>query len=156
MQLVEECFYPLPILKVPFFDQEVSGKTMLYRMAAEVFGTEPVRGGTGDPTVQFYAGKPQDIFKKENHYVLSLPLPLVARDEVNLHRSVFDELVVRIGNWKRNIALPLGLSKLDIDGARYEEDRLNIYFKIEKNQEIPVEALKLSKWNTLKARLSGK
>lgn len=156
LQLVEECFYPLPILKVPFFDQEVSGKTMLYRMAAEVFGTEPVRGGTGDPTVQFYAGKPQDIFKKENHYVLSLPLPLVARDEVNLHRSVFDELVVRIGNWKRNIALPLGLSKLDIDGARYEEDRLNIYFKIEKNQEIPVEALKLSKWNTLKARLSGK
>jgi len=156
MQLVEECFYPLPILKVPFFDQEVSGKTMLYRMAAEVFGTEPVRGGAGDPTVQFYAGKPQDIFKKENHYVLSLPLPLVARDEVNLHRSVFDELVVRIGNWKRNIALPLGLSKLDIDGARYEEDRLNIYFKIEKNQEIPVEALKLSKWNTLKARLSGK
>ncbi len=88
--------------------------------------------------------------------MLSIPLPLVARDEVNLHRSVFDELIVRIGNWKRNISLPLGLSKLDIDGARYEDDRLNIYFAMEKNEEIPVEELKPSKWNALKARLGGK
>jgi len=156
LQLVEECFHPLPILKVPFFAQEVTGKAMLYHMAETVFGANPVRGGTGDPTQKFYIGKPQDVFKKGDHYVLSIPLPLVARDEVNLHRSVFDELIVRIGNWKRNISLPLGLSKLDIDGARYEDDRLNIYFAMEKNEEIPVEELKPSRWNALKARLGGK
>ncbi|MFN8491685.1 MAG: ArsA family ATPase [Caldilineaceae bacterium] len=156
LQLVEECFHPLPILKVPFFAQEVTGKAMLYHMAETVFGANPVRGGTGDPTQKFYVGKPQDVFKKGDHYVLSIPLPLVARDEVNLHRSVFDELIVRIGNWKRNISLPLGLSKLDINGARYEDDRLNIYFAMEKNEEIPVEELKPSKWNALKARLGGK
>ncbi len=156
LQLVEECFHPLPLLKVPFFEKEVAGKTMLYHMAETVFGANPVRGGAGDPTQKFYVGKPQDIYKKDDHYVLSIPLPLVARDEVNLHRSVFDELIVRIGNWKRNISLPLGLSKLNIDGARYEEDRLNIYFAIEKNVEIAIEELKPSKWRALKDRISGK
>lgn len=155
LQLVEECFHPLPILKVPFFNKEVAGKEMLYHMATTVFGAEPVRGGAGDPTIRFYEGKPQDIYKKDDHYVLSIPLPLVVRDEVNLHRSVFDELIVRIGNWKRNISLPLGLAKLEIDGARYEGDRLNIYFAMEKNAEIPAEELKPSKWRALKTRLGG-
>ena len=81
-------------------------------------------------------------------------LPLVEREEVKLHRSVFDELIIRIGNWKRNVSLPLGLAKLDIAGARYEGDRLNILFAIEEDEDaVPVEELsERSRWRTLRDR----
>jgi arsenite-transporting ATPase len=157
LELVREAFHPLPIFQVPFFPQEVTGTEMLRRMGEAVFGAEPVRGAAGDPTQHFYSGKPQEIFRQNGHYVLSIPLPLVEREQVHLHRSVFDELIVRIGNWKRNIVLPLGLAKLEIEGAKYVDDRLNILFALEDAEDmLPAEALKPNTWQTLKARFGGK
>jgi arsenite-transporting ATPase len=154
LQLVRECFQPLPIFEVPFFAQEVSGVTMLHQMADAVFGVEAVRGGAGDPTQQYFVGHPQEITVQDGYYVLSIALPLVEREEVSLHRSVFDELVVRIGNWKRNVALPLGLAKLDIAGARFEDDRLNILFVSASDQLVSAEELETTAWESLRARLS--
>ncbi|RIK41189.1 MAG: arsenic-transporting ATPase [Chloroflexi bacterium] len=156
LQLVQECFDPLPILQAPFFAQEVTGIPMLQQMAAAVFGAETVRGGVGDPTAVYYPGKPQEIRRKDDHYVLSIPAPLVEREEVHLHRSVFDELVVRIGNWKRNISLPIGLARLEIDGARYEGDFLNVYFALEPGEPVQEEELKLNRWQSLRLRLRGR
>jgi arsenite-transporting ATPase len=156
LELVHECFQPLPIFEVPLFDQEVTGLEMLRRMSSTVFGPATIQGGAGDPTRQFYIGKSQEIFRRDGQYVLSLPLPLVERSDVQLHRSVFDELVIRIGNWKRNVALPLGLAKLDIVSAKYEGDRLNIAFQPDKVAEIPVEELKPRGWEALKARFRRK
>jgi arsenite/tail-anchored protein-transporting ATPase len=157
MELVRECFHPLPIFEIPFYRQEVTGMEMLHTMADTVFGANPVRAGAGDPTRHFYTGKTQDVFRQNGHYVLSIPLPLVAREQVHLHRSVFDELVVRIGNWKRNIALPTGLARLEIDGAQYVEDRLNISFAADLAVPEPApEALRTNPWQSLRARLSGK
>jgi arsenite/tail-anchored protein-transporting ATPase len=156
IELVHECFHPLPIFKIPLFDQEVTGIPMLRRMADTVFGSTPVKGGEGDPTGQFYVGKPQEIFRRNGEYVLSIPLPLAEREDVHLHRSVFDELIVRIGNWKRNLVLPTGLAKLDVSGAKYEGDRLNILFAIPPGETIAVEELKPKRWDSLKARFRGK
>lgn len=155
LQLVREAFHPLPIFEVPLFDQEVTGIGMLEQMALTLFGPDPVRGGAGDPTRQFYHGKPQDVFERDEYYVLSLALPLVERSDVKLHRSVYDELIVRIGNWKRNVALPLGLAKLDIAGARYEDDRLNIMFVREPDQEVTPEDLEPSAWRNLRTRFNN-
>jgi arsenite/tail-anchored protein-transporting ATPase len=156
LQLVNECFHPLPVLEIPFFSQEVTGMQMIKQMSDAVFGLNPVRGGAGDPTLRLYDGKPQEVFQRDGYYVLSIALPLVERSDVNLHRSVFDELVVRIGNWKRNISLPSGLAKLDVSAAKYEDDRLNIYFKREQEVELSAEDLKPSRWQALKSRLRGK
>jgi len=155
MELVREAFYPLPIFEVPLFEQEVTGLPLLQQMADTVFGAELVRGGQGDPTQRYYAGKPQEIFHEDGYYVLSIPLPLVDREQVHLHRSVYDELVVRIGNWKRNISLPTGLARLDIDGARYVDDRLNILFKSQAGDEIASEDLTTDRWKILRSKLSG-
>lgn len=157
LELVRHSFQPLPIFEVPFFNQEVTGMAMVQHMARAVFGATPTRGGEGDPTRHFFSGKSQEIYRENGHYVLSIPLPLVDREQVHLHRSVFDELVVRIGNWKRNILLPLGLAKLEIDGAKYVEDRLNILFAAEASAPVLTsEALKPNAWQSLKARLGGK
>ncbi len=156
LALVEEAFHPLPIFRIPFFEEEVLGQEMLQRMAATIFGTDPVRGGSGDPTQIYYQGEPQKIYARNGHYILSIALPLVEKDEVNLHRSVVDELIVRIGNWKRNIALPIGLARLEIDGAKYEGDRLNILFRKEEfDSEDAAESIQTSPWAQLKARLQG-
>jgi arsenite-transporting ATPase len=156
LELINECFHPLPVFQIPFYDQEVVGMAMLRQMATTVYGEEIERGGVGDPTGKYYVGKPQEIFREDGHYVLSLALPLVDRDEINLHRSVFDELIIHIGNWKRNVSLPLGLAKLEIAGARYEADRLNILFALEEtNEEIPAEELTTDRWQALKTRFSA-
>ena len=154
---VEEAFHPLPICRIPFFEEEVLGQEMLQRMAASMFGADPARGGSGDPTRLCYQGEPQKIFAEDGHYILSIALPLVAKEEVNLHRSVVDELIIRIGNWKRNISLPIGLARLEIDGAKYEGDRLNILFcKEGADSDDTDESLQRTPWRQLKARLQGK
>lgn len=156
LQFVEEAFHPLPIFKIPFFEQELVGEAMLRRTAEEVFGKELQREGAGDPTHTFYAGSPQKIFAQNGNYVLSIPLPMLERDQVNLHRSVVDELIIRIGNWKRNIALPTGLARLEIAGAEYEADRLNILFEREDDEpDVKPQELQPNRWDLLKARLRG-
>jgi arsenite/tail-anchored protein-transporting ATPase len=156
IEFVGEAFYPLPILQVPFFDQELVGDAMLRRTAEMLFGVEAVRQGAGDPTQAFYRGEPQKIFERDGHYILSIPLPMVEREKVDLHRSVVDELIIRIGNWKRNISLPIGLARLEIAGAKYEDDRLNILFERQDEEvEIKSEELQLNRWEMLKSRLKG-
>jgi arsenite/tail-anchored protein-transporting ATPase len=156
IEFVGEAFYPLPILQVPFFDQELVGDAMLQRTAEMLFGAEAVRQGAGDPTQAFYRGEPQKIFERDGHYILSIPLPMVEREKVDLHRSVVDELIIRIGNWKRNISLPIGLARLEIAGAKYEDDRLNILFERQDEEvEIKSEELQLNRWEMLKSRLKG-
>lgn len=155
MELVRESFQPLPIFEVPFFDREVAGMEMLHVMANTVYGDLSERGGEGDPTAKLFVGKPQEIYRENGAYVLSLALPLVERSDVKLHRSVFDELIIRIGNWKRNVTLPIGLAKLDIAGAKYEGDRLNIHFKMENGSEPTPEELKPStRWQNLRSRFA--
>jgi arsenite/tail-anchored protein-transporting ATPase len=156
LEFVNQAFHPLPILQVPFFEQELVGDAMLRRTAEMLFGAEAIRQGAGDPTRAFYRGEPQKIFSRDGHYVLSIPLPMVEREKVDLHRSVVDELIIRIGNWKRNIALPIGLARLEIAGARYEEDRLNILFeRDDEADEIKPQELQPNRWELLKSRLKG-
>ena len=120
-QMVEEAFSPLPILDVPLFDQEVVGLEMLRKMALAIFGDQ-------DPAKVFYKGKTQQIVKQDQYYQLSLPLPLVDRSRIQLTKTAHDELVIHIGNWKRNLLLPRVLAGLEVAGARYEGDQLIVTF----------------------------
>ena len=120
--LVQESFEPLPIFDVPLFDQEVVGLEMLRRMAASVFGDNV------DPTRIFYVGNPQAVTLEGGVYKLTLPLPFVERSQIKLTRSLADELIIHIGNWKRNLSLPRALANLAVSGAKYEEDRLVVSF----------------------------
>jgi len=118
--LVEECFSPLPILRAPLFDQEVMGRDMLRRMADVLFGAQ-------DPVRVLFSGKAHEIQKTDDGYVLTLPLPLASKENINLTR-VGDEVVIRIGNFKRNLILPRALVSLDIEEARFEGQDLKLLF----------------------------
>ncbi len=119
---VEESFTPLPILDVPLFDDEVVGMTMLRRLGEALYDVQ-------DPTAVMWVGQTQEVRKVNGSYELRLSLPFVEKSDIKLTRSMHDELIVHIGNWKRNIALPRVLSGLPVQGARYEEKHLVVYFK---------------------------
>ena len=119
-QMIEEAFSPLPILKVPLFDQEVVGLDMLRRMAESIYGER-------DPAEVFFVGQTHTVEKKDSLYLLSIPLPFVGKEDIQLTRSA-EELIVHIGNKKRNIILPRALVPLDVLGARHEKDTLVVRF----------------------------
>ena len=119
---VEESFTPLPILDVPWFDDEVVGAVMLRRMGEALYSHH-------DPTEVMWVGQTQEVRKVNGAYELRLSLPFVEKSDIKLTRSMHDELIVHIGNWKRNIALPRVLSGLPVQGARYEDKQLVVYFK---------------------------
>ena len=119
-QMIEEAFSPLPILKAPLFDQEVVGLDMLRRMAESIYGDD-------DPTKMYFVGRTHSVEKKDGRYVLNLRLPFVEKENLELTRSG-DELIVHIGNRKRNLILPRVLASLDVQSARFDEDTLVITF----------------------------
>jgi arsenite-transporting ATPase len=119
-KLVEECFSPVPIFDVPFFDKEVVGVEMLGRMNEAIFGDR-------DPADVFYRGKAQTIEQTPNGYALTLPLPLASKEQVELMQSG-DELVVQVGDYKRNLILPRALLSLQVAGAKLDNGELRINF----------------------------
>jgi arsenite-transporting ATPase len=120
-QLIEEAFAPLPIRRVPMFEQEVVGLAMLRRMAEAIYGD-------ADPAGVFYKGAQQRIERLAEGYRLRQPLPFVERSDIQLTR-VGDELIVRLGNQKRSIILPRALWSLEVEKATIEGGELVLVFK---------------------------
>jgi len=118
--LVEEAFSPLPILKAPLMEQEVVGMAMLERFAEALFAD-------GDPSRVYFEGQAQEIRREDGAYVLTLMLPFSRKEEIQLSQ-VGDELIVHVGNQKRNLILPHALAGLASEGAKLEGDRLTIRF----------------------------
>jgi len=98
------------------------GSEMLRRMAESIYGD-------GDPAEIYYVGLAQRVEKNETGYTLTIPLPFVSKEKVELTRSSFDELVIHIGNHKRNLLLPHILTSLNVMGAKHQGDELVVSFE---------------------------
>ena len=120
---VHESFEPVPILEVRLFDREMVGIGLLGEMASEVYGER-------DATSVLFHDDPISIRKLEDGYVLQLRLPFVTGGDLDVHRRT-DELVVRVGPYKRNLLLPQILKRMVVRGANLVEDRLEIMFEPE-------------------------
>ncbi len=117
---VEEAFAPLPILPVPLMDNEVVGLERLRQLGQLVYGDR-------DPAAVFYKGARHTVRKENGRYILLLKLPFVSKEALKLTRSG-DELVVHIGNQKRNIVLPRVVAGLDVESAKAEEGEVRVVF----------------------------
>ncbi len=121
LKLIEECFSPLPLKKVPLLPHEAVGIESLQKIADLLYGED-------DPTQTFFKGKPITLEREKNDYRLILQLPFVEKKDISLHR-VGEEIVVRIGNVRRNIILYPVLRKREVAEAQLKEGRLEIRFK---------------------------
>src|SRR6266705_19064 len=123
LETVKESFQPLPIIRARLFDREMVGLDLLKQMGEEVYGDR-------DVTEIMHREDPIRVRKRGPSYVLSMRLPFVSRDDLDIHRRG-DELFVRVGSYKRNLILPQILQRLSVREASFVEDRLEIRFSRE-------------------------
>jgi len=117
---VHESFEPVPILTARLFDREMVGVPLLDEMGREVYGEL-------DATDILYRDEPIRVRKRGSDYVLTMRLPFVSREDMDVHRRA-DELYVRVGTYKRNLILPQSLKRMTVREANFAGDRLEILF----------------------------
>lgn len=117
---VENSFAPLPIFTVPLFDTEVVGLKMLARMGDTIYGKQ-------DPSERMYLGSPQRVEKSGSEYVLSLKVPFIEKDEIELARHD-SELTIKVGGYRREVSLPRVLAQRATVGASMDEGELHVRF----------------------------
>lgn len=93
---------------------------MLRRMADVAFGE-------GDPTAVMYKGRAHTVSKEGDGYMLDLRLPFAQKSELEMFRAG-EELVVRVGNQRRNIILPRALLPLEVKDAKFSDGLLRVRF----------------------------
>jgi arsenite-transporting ATPase len=120
-RLVEESFAPLPILPVELFDQEIVGLDLLTRVAAQAYGKR-------DPAAVFIDTPAMVTGKCDHGFSLSLSLPFVKKRDLDLSQNG-EELIVRVGGFKRNILLPRSLAGSRVKRATFEGQRLVLLFE---------------------------
>ncbi|HEV8565063.1 MAG TPA: TRC40/GET3/ArsA family transport-energizing ATPase [Actinomycetota bacterium] len=117
---VRESFEPVPILTARLFDREMVGVPLLVEMGDEVYGTREAMD-------VLYRDDPIRVRKRGTGYVLSMRLPFVSREDMDIHRRG-DELFVRVGSYKRNLILPQTLKRMVVREANFAGDHLEILF----------------------------
>jgi len=124
---IEESFSPLPILRSSFREVEMVGMERLREMARELYGDR-------DPTEVFVSERPVKLTQDNGSYCLSLHLPTA--NEKDLELSMYkNELIIRLGSYKRNVLLPKALADRKLVKAAFEGKRLNITFGGKKDGE---------------------
>ena len=111
-------FAPVPVLRAPYFAEEVRGPAMLDRLGDEAFGDL-------DPAAILHTGAAERLELSEDAARLHLPLPLAQRGDVSL-RQVGSELVVRVDGYKRTLMLPPALQGWSARGAELADGALTV------------------------------
>jgi arsenite-transporting ATPase len=116
----EEFFHPVPILPVDLFGAEIIGYDSLKTLSERIYGRI-------NPLERFVAEEPYRLVKQDGHYCLRLKLPFLVKEHIDLSK-ISDELVLRIGSYKRHILLPRQVAARTTVKAKIEEPYLNITF----------------------------
>lgn len=117
---IEEQFAPLPVLRAELAPEEPVGLERLRRFADALYGAT-------HPAARLHDGEPLRLERHNGHWVMTLALPFAAPDDLELGRRA-GELFVRVGPYRRAIALPDSLRRRPVAGARVAGDRLEITF----------------------------
>jgi arsenite-transporting ATPase len=120
LEMAEETFSPIPIFPVDLFKGEVLGYDRLRALSRRIYGKK-------DPLKWFFRGKPYSLSKENGEYRLIMKLPFLEKKDVDLNR-LSDELIVRVGSYKRHVMLPRPVAAANSVRARMEGDNLVIHF----------------------------
>jgi arsenite-transporting ATPase len=121
-QQIHQTFAPLPIWEAPYYSHEILGIHELGKLAQAIFGEQ-------DPTQVFYRGQIQEVTRQGDAYILRLPLPHVEMDKVLMTKKG-DEMIIEIGNFKRDLTLPSTLANAEATVARFVNKSLEIHFTV--------------------------
>jgi arsenite-transporting ATPase len=120
LDMAKSFFHPMPLLEAPFYQSEVLGYDRLSSLGQDLYGEKT-------PNDIFYAHRPCVFSREDGRHMVKLHLPFVKKSEVELSK-VGEELIVRIGNFRRNIILPRTFVPLEAQKAQLQDDYLVIHF----------------------------
>ena len=120
LKLAEEYFSPVPIFPVGLLQHEPLGEEKLRRLGAGIYGDQ-------DPTQHFFEDQPYEFHQQDGQFTMRIKLPFVSKEEVELNRLA-DEMVIRIGGFKKYIPLPRHVAAYKDVKARMDGAYLNIIF----------------------------
>jgi arsenite-transporting ATPase len=121
IELIEQAFSPIPLLRAPFFEQEVMGVDMLDRLADAMFAGS-------EPHALFYQDLTQELAMGNGTATLRLRIPFAEKAEIEL-KKVGLELIVRVAGHKRNIVLPPSLAPYRPREAKFDSGALRVTFE---------------------------
>lgn len=118
---LKECFLALPIYEIPWYGEELRGVENVRRIVEDVLSGNEV-----------FARKiitERESFKQiETGYQLDVFMPCADKSSLDLHQAATD-IVIKTGNFKRNIPLPNILRNYVVTRAKFDEGKLSIMFE---------------------------
>ena len=120
LRVIDEGFAPVPVLRVELAPQELVGVELLRRFAVELYGDE-------DPSGLLFEGEPLTVERRGAAMVLRLALPGAVKDELDLAQHD-DELLLRVGPYRRSITLPESLRRRPVSSAKLVDGALEVRF----------------------------
>jgi arsenite-transporting ATPase len=127
---IRSIFDPVPIHTVNILKDEVVGSEKLDLMGTLVYGDT-------DPSAVLYVDSLYDIVEKDEDYVLSIRLPFITKEYVDLFKEDGD-LVIRIGSFKRHVFLPRALVHSKPKKASLDHNTLSIIFPKNPRKEVAI------------------
>jgi arsenite/tail-anchored protein-transporting ATPase len=120
LEAIEEGFAPVPVLRAELAPHELVGVDRL-----RTFG-EALYGDT-DPAAPRADVAPLRLERTDDGDVLTVDLPFTDKEELTLGRR-HDELLVRVGPYRRSILLPDALRRRAVSDAALRDGALRITF----------------------------
>lgn len=120
MKSIHDAFNPLPILTAKLWDQEIVGLDLLSQMGDELYKGR-------NPADILHEGRTIDIKQEDGCFILEIPVPFAAREELETWVSG-DELIVKYKNFKRNLVLPRSLATQELLKAELRNRLLRLTF----------------------------
>lgn len=118
---LKESFSALSIYEIPWYEEELRGVSNIRRIVEDVL--------LGKEVFEEKIITERESFKQiEKGYQLEVFLPCVDKSSIDLYQGTTD-IVIKIGNFKRNIPLPNILRNYVVTGAKFEEEKLCIIFE---------------------------
>jgi arsenite-transporting ATPase len=121
LQAIDEGFAPLPVLKVHLAPTELVGLDSLRAFGAEIYGER-------DAAARLHEGQPLRVHRRNGRTTLALDLPFADRDDLELGRRG-DELLVRVGPYRRAVTLPDSLRTKPVRDATLRQGTLKVVFE---------------------------
>jgi arsenite-transporting ATPase len=117
----ETYFSPIPLFSVNLFRGEILGQRSLKALADEIYGDR-------NPLDRFFDGKPYSLIKANGKYQLRVKVPFIEKKDVELSK-ISDELIVRVGSFKRHILLPRQVAASKSVRAKLDGEYLSVHFE---------------------------
>lgn len=119
---VDACFSHISKYNIPWFDTDLVGIDSVAKIS------EGVLKDTNDLFAVKVGEQGESYEKNDKGYVMKLFLPNITKDEVTINMSGSD-VIIKIGNYKRNIPIPNVLRGMDVVKASFVEEHLEIQFE---------------------------